>query len=349
MRRTRHARERGRDTPTRARFCNRQTSLLQTHQRQDRARRCIRIVAEDGVFEPAYDLGLERSDHCIGLIGGRRLGHDFHVRAEVVRQQRDLRVFARAEEVCDAVIDLGFAQTDRMDNARNDRFARAKPLAQKRHDLLSKHRLHLPGHAGHARDEPLVAREGDEAGRRAAGIVERPATRRQLRLLPIVRAHRSSEPREDRLHLPQRGLVQLRSDVERVAYRFSGKIVDRRPEAARHQDALRASERRSNRRGDSFAVIANALGRANVDPGAGEFARDKGRVRIHELAEQQLRAHGKDLNARHRPVRTTPDIRSVPRRENRGPLRSLPCAGVASFPGQDVRRERAPAAGLNPR
>ena len=108
-----------------------------------------------------------------------------------------------AKELFDAMVDLRLAQADRVQRSRVDRLARAESLAQKGHDLLDEHRLHLAWYSGHARDELPVARERDEAWRGSVGVIEGTATPRELACLRWFGRIGRPTGREDPLHLPQ--------------------------------------------------------------------------------------------------------------------------------------------------
>ena len=147
-------------------------------------------------------------------------------------------------------------------------------------------------------------------GCRAVRIVERTASSRELGLFAIVRPHRTSQRGKHRFHLRQRRRIEFRFEIERRADRLFREVVYRRPETARRDQTVGTLERASNRRRNPLGVIADCVRSANVDAVLCQPLCDKCRVRIDELAEQQLGTDRNELNARHRRRRTIADTKS---------------------------------------
>ena len=187
-------------------------------------------------------------------------------------------------------------------------------------DRAFEHVGHLVGHAGHGVDH-LLAYRADQSRRRAAGLGDDRGATGNVGLEQVVLGHRAPPRPEHRADCRHDLLVALEGHVHHLGERRAGDVVLSRPESAADDDRVAARERGAKRQHDALVVVADVLVEVRADPVRRELLAEPLRVRVGDLAEQQLRADRDDLNPHGRPLVCRRRSTATPCRSS-GPSRS---------------------------
>ena len=155
--------------------------------------------------------------------------------------------------------------------------------------LLARHIL------GEFRVDDLVTDRADQTRRRPPRLGDERGTFGEVGLPGVALGHLpTTRPEEgpDRLdHL----LVPPKRHVHHLGDRLACDVVLGRPEAAAHDDGVAASQRRAQGEHDALPVVADLGLEVRVDADHRQVLTDPRRVRVDDLAEEQLGADGDDF------------------------------------------------------
>ena len=202
-------------------------------------------------------------------------------------------------QLVECLLDAGFADAEQLQRPPAERV----PLGEGRLDLDLPHPRHLARDPGH-RDDALPAPAHVPARRRAQRIRERARRRDQPGLLAIPFGHRRAATGEPGLELGRQRRVDGRRLAKRGRDRFARQVVLRRTEPAGAHDQVAPLDRPADRVGGPAEVVADGRGVQKVDPQAGQPAGQIGRIRVDDLAEQELGADGQELSTQPSSPRT---------------------------------------------
>jgi hypothetical protein len=183
------------------------------------------------------------------------------------------------------------------DAAHDDRLVAVvrHPLPEVGQDGTLEHVGHLVGDAGHGVDH-LVADRADEARRGAARLGDDRRPRRYVGLARVVGRHLApaclEEGGDGRHHL----LVALEGHVHDLGDGVARDVVLGGPEAPADDHAVGARQRGAQRAHDPGVIVADGLVEVRVHARRGHLLAEPHRVGVGDLAEQQLRADGDDLD-----------------------------------------------------
>ena len=138
----------------------------------------------------------------------------------------------------------------------------------------------------------LAVRLKRTAGRSAPFVDKHRAALGQPCLLFVVRRHRLADGLEKITDAVKRGLMQRHFLAEHRCQCFLGQIVQRRPEAARGDDDIRAVARGLHHMAQARRIIADNRLIKNIDAQLAQPLRDELRIRIDNVTQQNFRADG---------------------------------------------------------
>jgi hypothetical protein len=224
-----------------------------------------------------------------------------------------------------ALLEAALALAPRADDAAGDRRrVTAAPLEIGQNGPLD-HLAHLVRHARHHVDH--TATHGTDQSRRGPAHL-----RDDLRALgdhclaEVVLRHRAAPRSEEHADALRHLFVEPEAGAHRLGDRLARDVVVCRPEPAADDDRAGAAQRQPQRVDDAGLVVSDLRLVVRGDAGGGELFPDPRRVRVDDLAEQQLSADRHHLARDHRCGQ-----RRITRRA--GPAEQLPEAGRASARG----------------
>ena len=184
---------------------------------------------------------------------------------------------------------VALAEAEHADVARDD--APARELIQVGHRAFLPHGVALARGAGQHEHMLAVCLER-AAGRGAPFIHEHCAALGQPGLLFVVRGHLAADGLEKALDAVERGLVQRQLFAEYGRQRLLGQVVQRGAEAAGGDDDVRAVAGGLDDVAQARRVVADHGLVKYVDAELGQALRDDLRIRVDNVAQQDLGADG---------------------------------------------------------
>ena len=158
------------------------------------------------------------------------------------------------------------------------------------------HVLHLSRHAGDRVDHPTGVLD-DQARRRSPRLLDDRGAVGNVGLPHVHLRHRAAELREAATQLLfDLGITDQRAAGQR-GDRLARDVVLRRAQPPSHDNGVCVRERRGDRVGDPLLVVTDRRVHEAVHADRRERLPDVGRVRVDDVAEQQLGADRHDLSA----------------------------------------------------
>ena len=217
------------------------------------------------------------------------------------RQKRERRCVQRFQLVDDGVetfVQTALTLAPSAQNPRGNHSAFAAALQQVRDDRPMDHVVHLMwdtryrvDHLDHAINRDRT----DQAGRRATGLRNDRCADRHLCLLPVALGHHPSPRLEHRSDDLNERRIFNEFDAHHGGDRAARQIVMRRAKPAAHDDSVRVSEHPPELYFDPANIVADLDLYERVDPMKCQLAAHPGRVRIDDLAEQQLGSNSQHI------------------------------------------------------
>ena len=222
--------------------------------------------------------------------GGRRDAQERLARFGV---RRDGRV-APLKQIRHAACHIAFADPHRV---RTDHTAGF--WHQIGHDLFAEHRLRFPRRS-RQKNNALAVLFHRDARRGTVRVLEHDPAARHIRLFEIALGHLSPAAFEKVAHAPFGFPVSLGGKAEQVHAHLFGEIVRRGTEPAGKQHNIAAGQRALHRFAQTRGIVSHRCAALHGNPHRRKLRRQKRRVGIDDLSEQQLRADGKNFTRKHR-------------------------------------------------
>ena len=269
----------------------------------------LHVVAVDREHEPAEPLAQPRllpREQGLGRARVLRLGGDAHLDAlDAAREEGERRV-AEAVELRDAsakrLREPGLALAPGAQHPALDYRAQPRAAAQVGANGALEHLAQLVGHSRHRVDH-LLAHRTDEPRGGARHLLDDRSAGGDIRLAQVVLRHPAPAGAEARPDALPDLWVALELHSHDLGDRLAGDVVLGGAEPPADDHRVAAREREAQTRHDAFVVVADLGLEMRVDAGERELLAEPGRVRIDDLAEQQLGADRHHLAAHRGPIR----------------------------------------------
>ena len=220
------------------------------------------------------------------------------------RERRIARLVEFGDHVVEPLVQTALALAPGEQHPTGDREPLPRTSLQLGDDAPVEHVVHLVRYAGHGEHHLLhaVDRHGaDETGRGAARLRDDRGAGRHHRLAQIVLGHSAASAGEHVADDVAERLVEFEVDAHHPGDRLTGQVVVGGSETAAHDDGVGLGQAPFELEHDPVDVVADLDLHERVDPVGGEFPADPRRVRVDDLAEQQLGPHGHHVTT-HAPV-----------------------------------------------
>ena len=192
--------------------------------------------------------------------------------------------------------DRAFADAGDTHDAGHDLRRLPRPAEQVGQHCARKHVLHLGRHTRDRVDHPAGVLD-DQTRCRSPRLLDDRGAVGDVGLSDVHLRHRTAELREPATQL----LFDLRVADEPASGqrrdRLARDVVLRRAQPTRHDDRIRAGEGCRDRVGDPLLVVTDRRVHEAVHADRSERLSDVGRVRVDDVAEQQLGTHRYHLSA----------------------------------------------------
>jgi hypothetical protein len=211
-----------------------------------------------------------------------------------VGQESDRRIRTPFDEVFDPLIHHALSDPEEFEDPGDNHLADSQFFSQVRQDAMLHEVAHFMGDPRHGYDGfPVLL--GYETGRGAHRVFDGDRSFGDVSLLPVVIAHRSSQPPEEVADLLKKAGLKHKGPVQDFRHSFPGQVVQGRPDSAGGNDKIRPAQSGSQGALDPFQVVSHRALEMQVQAHGGQLLGDVGRVGVHDLAQQQLRSHGNDF------------------------------------------------------
>ena len=231
------------------------------------------------------------------LLAFRLGGHPYLEPFDAAREECDRGppgALEGVEAVCDQLPEARFGRAPGTKGAAPDDGRDAGPALEIRDDRAREHDAHLVGHARH-RVHHLVTERADEPRRGARHLGDAARPRRNVRLAQVAEGHLAAASLEVGAKVLGHGLVADELHPHDLGDGVAGDVVLGGTEATTQDDRVGPPEGEAERAHHALVVVPHLGLEVTVDPGERELLAHPGRVRVHDLAEQQLGADRDDL------------------------------------------------------
>ncbi|CDN43554.1 hypothetical protein BN871_DD_00170 [Paenibacillus sp. P22] len=242
-------------------------------------------------IQVAADPGLDRRSHIVDPLQSlrfiRRFGRQADRHLSLLGIRSDRRIGLGFDKIDQLMLQLGFADAGKSENAGVKRRSTAVFLKDPACRGAFEHWLHLHRRSGQQNIADAVLFKGVADGE-SRFVVQCGASLDRIRLPQVALHHMSAAAREEGFHSRQGRLVDHQLASEHVGKHILGEIVHCRPQASREDEQIGPGRSDCNGFFQPGGVVADDRLEKHVDAQGCQPLGQVARVGVDDLAKQQL-------------------------------------------------------------